>query len=130
MTDKRTTRQDSSTHVHPVPAHWGGRSYKNAPAKSASVGGTRFAYRELRIDSGVPVIFLNHLAANHDNWVPRVVDGLAAKHRVTTSNSYDLARRIPNATLRISPDAGHGGIFQAHEPFVPEALALLGSATK
>ena len=291
VTDKRIT----------TPTHWGGTSYKNAPTKSVSVGGTRFAYRELGIDSGVPVIFLNHLAANLDNWDPRVVDGIAAAHRVITfdnrglgasegktpdtveamardaiafiqalgftqvdllgfslggmvsqviaqqapnlvrkiilagtgpaggegivnvtklsyldtlhayatfkdpkellfftrtphgkseakafikrlkertsdrdkattitafrtqlkaihtfgqakpadlstithpvlvangdddrmvptSNSYDLARRLPNATLRIYPDAGHGGIFQAHERFVPEALAFLGSA--
>ena len=48
------------------------------------MGGTRFVYRELGIDSGVPVIFLNHLAANLDNWDPRVVDGIAAKHRVIT----------------------------------------------
>jgi pimeloyl-ACP methyl ester carboxylesterase len=300
MADKRSTRHDPSAHVHPAPARWGGTSYKNAPTKSVSVGGTRFAYRELGIDSGVPVIFLNHLAANLDNWDPRVVDGIAAKHRVITfdnrglgategktpdtveamahdaiafiqalgfhqvdllgfslggmvsqviaeqepalvrkiilagtgpaggegivnvtkfsyldtlhayatfkdpkellfftrtahgkseakafvkrlkertagrdkattirafrtqltaihtwgqatpadlstiqqpvlvangdddrmvptSNSYDLARRLPNATLRIYPDAGHGGIFQAHQRFVPEALAFLGS---
>ena len=302
MTDKRNTRHDPSTHVHPAPARWGGTSYKNAPTKTVSVGGTRFAYRELGIDSGVPVIFLNHLAANLDNWDPRVVDGIAAKHRVITfdnrglgdsegktpdtveamahdaiafiqalgfhqvdllgfslggmvtqviaqqapdlvrkiilagtgpaggegivnvtklsyldtlhayatfkdpkellfftrtahgksegkafikrlkertngrdkattirafrtqltaihtwglakpadlsgiqhpvlvangdddrmvptSNSYDLARRLPNATLRIYPDAGHGGIFQAHQRFVPEALAFLGATS-
>jgi pimeloyl-ACP methyl ester carboxylesterase len=46
---------------------------------------------------------------------------------VPTSNSYDMANRIPNATLRIYPDAGHGGIFQFHERFVPEALEFLGS---
>ena len=46
---------------------------------------------------------------------------------VPTSNSYDLARRLPNATLRIYPDAGHGGIFQFHERFVREALEFLGS---
>jgi pimeloyl-ACP methyl ester carboxylesterase len=46
---------------------------------------------------------------------------------VPTSNSYDLAHRLPNATLRIYPDAGHGGIFQAHDRFVPEALEFLGS---
>jgi pimeloyl-ACP methyl ester carboxylesterase len=264
------------------------------------VGGTRFVYRELGLDTDVPVIFVNHLAANLDNWDPRVVDGIAAKHRVITfdnrgvgasqgktpdsieamakdtvafiralgfdhvdllgfsmggfisqviaqqepalvrkiilagtgpaggdgivnvtklsyldtftalatfkdpkellfftrttngkseakafvkrlqertddrdkaitlrafrtqlkaihawgleraadlsriqhhvlvangdddrmvptGNSYDLARRLPNATLRIYPDAGHGGIFQAHERFVPEALEFLGS---
>jgi len=32
----------------------------------------------------VPVIFLTHLAAVLDNWDPRVVDGIAAKHRVIT----------------------------------------------
>jgi pimeloyl-ACP methyl ester carboxylesterase len=46
---------------------------------------------------------------------------------VPTSNSYDMANRIPNATLRIYPDAGHGGIFQFHERLVLEALEFLGS---
>lgn len=46
---------------------------------------------------------------------------------VPTSNSYDLARRLPNATLRIYPDAGHGGIFQEHRQFVTTALEFLAS---
>ena len=299
MTGKRTTRHDPVSHLRAAPG--GAMSYKNAPTQSVSVGGTRFAYRDLGKDAGVPVIFLNHLAANLDNWDPRVVDGIAAKHRVITfdnrglgasqgttpdtveamardavafiralgfdqvdllgfslggfvaqviaqqepalvrklilagtgpaggegivnvtkltyldtfhafatfkdpkellfftrtdhgrseakafikrlkerttdrdkattirafrtqlkaihswglekpadlsgihqpvlvangdddrmvptTNSFDLARRLPNATLRIYPDAGHGGIFQAHDRFVPEALAFLGSS--
>jgi pimeloyl-ACP methyl ester carboxylesterase len=299
MASKRTTQHDPASHLRTTSSRWGGTSYKNAPTKSVSVGGTRFVYRELGIDTGTPVIFLNHLAANLDNWDPRVVDGIAAKHRVITfdnrglgasegktpatveamardavafiralglekvdllgfslggfvaqviaqqepalvrkiilagtgpaggagivnvtklsyldtlhayatfkdpkellfftrtahgksaakafikrlkeratdrdkataisafrtqlkaihawglekpadlsviqqpvlvangdddrmvptSNSYDLARRLPNATLRIYPDAGHGGIFQTHERFVPEALEFLG----
>ena len=59
---------------------------------------------------------------------PLVANG-DADRMVPSSNSYDLAQRLPNATLRIYPDAGHGGIFQANERFVPEALAFLGSAT-
>jgi pimeloyl-ACP methyl ester carboxylesterase len=301
MTGKRITRHNPANHLRSADARWSGTSYKNAPTKSVSIGGTRFVYRELGIDSGVPVIFVNHLAANLDNWDPRVVDGIAAKHRVITfdnrgvgasegktpdtveamardavafiralgfdrvdllgfslggmvsqviaelepslvrkiilagtgpaggegienvtkltyldtfhafatfrdpkellfftrtahgkseakafikrlkertndrdkamaigafrtqlkaihtwgvakpadlsriqhpvlvangdddrmvptANSYDLARRLPNATLRIYPDAGHGGIFQAHQRFVPEALAFLESS--
>ena len=297
MTDKRSTRQ---VHRHVASARVGGASYKNVPTKSVSVGSTRFVYRELGVDTGIPVIFVNHLAANLDNWDPTVVDGIAAKHHVITfdnrgvgategktpdsveamardtvafiralgfdqvdllgfslggfvsqviaqqepalvrkiilagtgpaggegivnvtklsyldtfkalatfkdpkellfftrtangksearafikrlkartddrdkaiavrafrtqlkaihawgleqpsdlsriqhhvlvangdddrmvptSNSYDLARRLPNATLRIYPDAGHGGIFQFHERFVREALEFLGS---
>lgn len=302
MADKRNTPPDPARHTHAASARSGGTSYQNAPTKSVSVDGTHFVYRELGIDSGIPVIFLNHLAANLDNWDPRVVDGIAAKHHVITfdnrgvggsagktpdtveamahdavafiralgfdqvdllgfslggmvsqviaqqepalvrkiilagtgpaggegianvtkltyldtlhayttfkdpkellfftrtrhgksegrafikrlkertdnrdkaiaigafrqqlkaihafglekpadlsriqqpvlvangdadrmvpsSNSYDLAQRLPNATLRIYPDAGHGGIFQAHERFVPEALEFLGSTT-
>src|SRR5438067_7853338 len=46
------------------------------------VDGAEFAYRELGPATGVPVIFLTHLAAVLDNWDPRVVDGIAAQHRV------------------------------------------------
>ena len=60
---------------------------------------------------------------------PVLVANGDADRMVPSSNSYDLAQRLPNATLRIYPDAGHGGIFQAHERFVPEALAFLGSTT-
>src|SRR3954468_1061 len=34
--------------------------------------------------TGVPVVFITHLAAVLDNWDPRVVDGIAARHRVIT----------------------------------------------
>lgn len=44
---------------------------------------------------------------------------------VPTSNSADLARRLPNARLKIYPDSGHGGIFQNHAEFVEEALTFL-----
>ena len=57
-------------------------AWKNAPTKFVDVGGTKFAYRQLGPDTGVPVIFLNHLAAELDRWDPRVVDGIAAKRSV------------------------------------------------
>jgi pimeloyl-ACP methyl ester carboxylesterase len=44
---------------------------------------------------------------------------------VPTVNSFELARRLPNAQLSIFPDAGHGGIFQYHAEFVRQALAFL-----
>jgi pimeloyl-ACP methyl ester carboxylesterase len=46
-------------------------SYKNAPTRTATAGGVTFAYRELGPRSGVPVVFLTHLAAVLDNWDPR-----------------------------------------------------------
>jgi pimeloyl-ACP methyl ester carboxylesterase len=53
-----------------------------------------------------PVLVAN---GDHDKMVP-------------SSNSVDLARRLPNADLVLYEDAGHGGIFQYHEAFVKKAL--------
>ncbi|MGR4863155.1 alpha/beta fold hydrolase [Caulobacter sp. LARHSG274] len=44
---------------------------------------------------------------------------------VPSSNSIDLARRLPNAELVLYEDAGHGGIFQYHEAFVEKAREFL-----
>ncbi|OYT91045.1 MAG: alpha/beta hydrolase [Burkholderiales bacterium PBB3] len=44
---------------------------------------------------------------------------------IPTPNTYDLARWLPNSTLIIYPDAGHGGIFQFRADFVPSALKFL-----
>ncbi len=60
------------------------RTYKDAPTETIDVGETSFMYRQLGANGGVPVIFLTHLAAVLDNWDPRVVDGIAARHRVIT----------------------------------------------
>src|SRR5213592_3936144 len=59
-------------------------AWKNAPTHTINAGGVQFAYRELGPDTGVPVVFITHLAAVLDNWDPRVVDGIAAKRRVIT----------------------------------------------
>ncbi|KUM68095.1 alpha/beta fold hydrolase [Streptomyces griseorubiginosus] len=59
-------------------------SYKNAPTRTVTAGGVTFAYRDLGPRTGVPVVFITHLAAVLDNWDPRVVDGFAARHRVIT----------------------------------------------
>ncbi|EON32630.1 alpha/beta hydrolase [Gordonia terrae C-6] len=52
------------------------------PTRTISVGGTDFAHRAYGPTGGVPVVFLHHLAANLDNWDPRLTDGIANRHRV------------------------------------------------
>src|SRR5256712_1742960 len=74
-------------------------TYKDAPTKTVDVGGTRFAYRQLGTNTGVPVIFLTHLAAVLDNWDPRVVDGIAARHHVITFDNRGVG-----ATTGTTPD--------------------------
>jgi pimeloyl-ACP methyl ester carboxylesterase len=60
-------------------------TWKNVPTRTVSAGGVQFAYRELGTeDPGTPLVCLIHLAAVLDNWDPRVIDGLAARHRVIT----------------------------------------------
>jgi len=59
-------------------------TWKDAPTHTIHVDGVEFAYRQLGPSTGVPVVFLTHLAAVLDNWDPRVVDGIAARHRVIT----------------------------------------------
>jgi len=44
---------------------------------------------------------------------------------VPTINTHDLARRLPNSSLVIYPDAGHGGAFQFHADFVLSTLDFL-----
>jgi len=58
-------------------------AWKSVPTQSVAVGKVSFAYRELgQQNGGTPVILLAHLAAVLDNWDPRIVDGLAARHHV------------------------------------------------
>ncbi|MEU9326324.1 alpha/beta hydrolase [Streptomyces canus] len=59
-------------------------SYRKAPTRTLTAGGVTFAYRDFGPRAGVPVVFITHLSAVLDNWDPRVVDGIAARHRVIT----------------------------------------------
>lgn len=68
-----------------------GNSWKNVPTQTISAGGVDFAYRELgKNNGGTPVVFLVHLAAVLDNWDPRIVDGIAAKHHVITFDNRGI----------------------------------------
>jgi pimeloyl-ACP methyl ester carboxylesterase len=58
-------------------------TWKNVPTQTITAGDINFAYRELgQHHGGTPVVLLTHLAAVLDNWDPRVIDGIAARHHV------------------------------------------------
>lgn len=83
-------------------------TYKDAPTKTVDIGGARFAYRQLGPDGGTPVIFLNHLSAVLDNWDPRVVDGIAARHRVITFDNRGIGAsegKTPHSVAEMARDA-------------------------
>lgn len=56
--------------------------WKTAPTRHVEAAGTRFAYRRLGTDDGVPVVLLKHWGANLDNFDPRIVEALAAERPV------------------------------------------------
>lgn len=57
-----------------------------APNLSIDIGDTTLAYRDLGPRDGVPVVLLNHWGAVLDNFDPRIVDGLARRHRVIATD--------------------------------------------
>jgi pimeloyl-ACP methyl ester carboxylesterase len=76
--DEVAANDATSTAATPPTTTW-----RNVPTEFISAGGVEFAYRELgQQKPGTPVVLLAHLAAVLDNWDPRIVDGIAAKHHV------------------------------------------------
>ena len=71
-------------------------SYKNAPARTVTAGDVTFAYRELGPKNGVPVVFFVHLAANLDNWDPRIIDPIAQRHHVIAFDNRGLGASTGN----------------------------------
>lgn len=66
-------------------------SWKTVPTQTINAGGVDYTYREMgQQHGGTPVVFLVHLAAVLDNWDPRIMDGIAAKHHVIAFNSRGI----------------------------------------
>jgi pimeloyl-ACP methyl ester carboxylesterase len=87
-------------------------TWANVPTQTISAGGIDFAYRELgRNKGGTPVIFLNHLAAVLDNWDPRIVDGIAAKHHVVAFDSRGVGASTGKPAKTIEQMADDAIIF-------------------
>lgn len=75
--------------------------YSDAANKFISVGGIRFAYRELGPRGGVPLVLLNHWGAVLDNFDPRIVDGLAGQHHIIALNSRGIGLSGGSAPVTI-----------------------------
>ena len=83
-------------------------AYKQAKTHTVDVGGAKFAYRQLGADTVAPVIFLNHLGAVLDNCDPRIIDGIAAKHRIITFDNRGIGASegtTPDSVAAMARDA-------------------------
>jgi len=83
-------------------------TWKDAPTRTVDVDGIRFAYRELGCGSDVPVVFLHHLTAVLDDWDPKVIDGIAAHHRVIAFDNRGVGATgssVPRTVEQMGTDA-------------------------
>lgn len=83
-------------------------AYKDAPPRTITAGGITFAYRELGPKGGIPVVFFVHLAANLDNWDPRIVDAIAKGRHVITFDNRGVGAssgRVPDSVEAMADDA-------------------------
>ena len=83
-------------------------SYASAPARTIAAGGVTYAYRELGPKGGIPVIFFVHLAANLDNWDPRVIDPIAEEHHVIAFDNRGVGAstgQVPDTIDEAADDA-------------------------
>ena len=83
-------------------------SYAEAPTRTVAVAGATFAYRRLGPDTGVPVVFFVHLAANLDNWDPRIVDTIAKERPVITFDNRGVGAstgEVPASVEAMADDA-------------------------
>lgn len=83
-------------------------SYATAPDRTVNVGGVTYAYRELGPRGGIPVVFFVHLAANLDNWDPRIVDPIAKNHHVITFDNRGVGAstgEVPDTIEAMADDA-------------------------
>jgi pimeloyl-ACP methyl ester carboxylesterase len=84
------------------------RSANTSPTMRVDVDGTRFAYREFRPSTGVPVVFLHHFTAVLDDWDPRVIDGISSARPVITFDNRGVGGttgRTPTTVSAMADDA-------------------------
>ncbi len=83
-------------------------SYKDAPTRTITAGGTTYAYRELGPKGGMPVVFFVHLAATLDNWDPRIIDSIAKNRHVIAFDNKGVGAstgQVPDSVEAMADDA-------------------------
>jgi pimeloyl-ACP methyl ester carboxylesterase len=80
----------------------------NAPTKKLDVAKQSFAYRSFGKSNTKPLVLLNHLAANLDNWDPRVLDLLAEQRTVVIFDNSGVGSssgKVPQSIEEMAEDA-------------------------
>ena len=65
--------------------------HQTTPTKFIEVSGTRYAYRVLGDQPGIPLILFQHFTGTMDNWDPAVTNGLAQQYKVILFDNKGIA---------------------------------------
>jgi pimeloyl-ACP methyl ester carboxylesterase len=66
-------------------------THETAPTRFVEAGGVRFAYRRFGGRGDLPLLFLNYLAANMDDWDPKLTNGFADEREVILFDNAGVA---------------------------------------
>lgn len=86
-------------------------SYALAPTRTVTTAGASYAYRELGPQGGIPVVFFVHLAANLDNWDPRIIDPIAKSRHVVAFDQRGVGASTGKVAPTIEEAADHAHEF-------------------
>jgi pimeloyl-ACP methyl ester carboxylesterase len=81
---------------------------RDAETRTVLLDGAEIVCREVGASDGIPLVALNHLAANLDNWDPRIIDPLAADRRVILIGYRGVGRsggRVRTSIEEMAADA-------------------------
>jgi len=98
--------------------------YIDTPTRLIDIDGTVFAYRETGLRDGMPLILLNHWGAVLDNFDPRIVDGLARRHRIIAIDYRGIG--ASGGTAPVTIDAMAGDVIALMDALGCAKVDLLG----
>ena len=82
--------------------HFGSQTpFSKAANQSITVDGVSFAYRDVGPKTGVPLVLFNHWGAVLDNFDPGIIDELAKKRRVITTDYRGIGGSEGSAPLTV-----------------------------
>jgi pimeloyl-ACP methyl ester carboxylesterase len=81
------------------------------PTQFVEENGIRFAYRRFGIETGVPLLFMQHFRGGMDNWDPAVTDGFASGRPVILFNNAGVASSSGETPDNIDAMGEHASDF-------------------
>lgn len=100
-----------------------------AATEKLKVGNNAFAFRKFGPEGTRPIIFLNHLAANLDNWDPKLIDLIAEKRQVILFDNLGIGASSGRVAKTIEDMAAVASTFISRvskEPVDVIALSMGG----